>query len=584
MTRHALLLLTLFCACSSSEFVPFATEGEVDYYAVLELEDGVVTRVTGVLPFSGSAPAFFRGDAIAVGWSSDALAGLELPEAGVLAASPLTPASGCEPPLPAPTVAVGLGDERTIDPATLPAFTAEWLRDVCPLVDPSAIAFDVECKLFRCPLTTTPRSRCRFDFDLDCELGRFAGTLLPNGQLCLEPEAPLACEPVAYEAPRAARYSCTAPELCELDVYVESDVDLEVEAIRFLDVPPFSPTPDLIGQLVLPPVASRFFGYAHDYAISGDRVAISVGPGVAFTGCEFTSGVIDVYDVETLTRTASSAVSGCVQRLVADPNGFLGLRTTDGRFELTRFAFDGRITESVLADPRAFAGAGEPPLLFSFDARASYFDVVGDRVVAAVVSGSPASTKVFTWDAATLEPRTRRLLEGVTIVDGAKVDSTTAVLADTTAPAVDWFDVRGGDVSDVVRFPPEINRRDHIASDVAWVGDRALFTLSRKNAGVYPVTRAGVQSRAVIIDDDARPMATLAWPDAPLALVAGTSSTNQVDWPATLTLFDLETNRFLPGNVPSGHGAPGRMLADGRGRIWVLMPWDARLLRVRRGS
>lgn len=574
--RRWVAIALLSCACGAPERIPFGDD--VAWYAAVQVDGETVTGATGLLPFDRSASVYFADDAIAIGWTAEAIAAMNPPAAEALATDTLRAASGCQPRLPSPAVAVRLPDGTAVD---APPLTATWMEAACPDVDPLDVSFDLECKLFRCPLTTISRTQCRFEFDLDCEFGRMNGTLWPDGSMCLEPIAPVACEAVEPIPPRAATYTCRAPEMCVVHAYTERELDLEVETIRFLDVEPYSPPPDLIGQLVLPPVASRFFGYAHDFAISGDDLALSVGPGTPFRGCgEAVRGVIEIYDVDTLTRTASAAVPGCVQRLAPTADGFLGMESLNGRFELTRFDRRGRVVNRVTADARFNPGPEEAPLLFTQDARVSYFDVVGDAVVTAVVT--TGGTKVFTWDLATLAPAHRTWHPEVTIVHGTSVDTTTVILADTERPRVHWFDLDAGVVRDVVQFPPQIDREDHRTSDVSWTGELALFTLSRKNAGVYPITETQVLERSVIFDDDARPMATLRWPGTTRALVAGTWSTDQVNWPASLAEYDLETQRFVPGSVPTGHGAPGRMIADDVGRIWVLLPWDAKLLRVGR--
>ncbi len=579
-TRAGLLAVTL-AACSAPAPIPFAQSGEAAWFAVVQLDGEAVTGGTGLLPLAESAPVYFTDDAIALGWSAAAIDALSPPERGVLASGRLRQATGCEPRLPAPSVAVRLTNGSAVD--AVPPLTAAWMETACPDVDPSDISVDVECKLFRCPLTVTSPARCRYELELDCELGRMNGTLWPDGSLCLEALPPLACEPEPPTPPRAATYACRAPEACVLHAYTGSEVDLEVEEIRFLDVEPYSPTPSVIGQLVLPPAASRFFGYAHDFAISNDAVAISVGDGRPFDGCgQVIDGTIEIYDADTMTRTASAAVDGCVQRIAATDDGFLGFELLNGRFFLSRIDERGRVTERVVADTRLAPAPGEAPLLYTIDARATYFDVVGGRAVVAVVTAMPRGTKVFTWDVANLTPLERAWLVDVTVVHGARVDDTTVILGDNVKPRVHWFDLEAGVVRDFVQFPPQIDREDHVVSDVSWTGDEALLTLSRKNAGVYPITRAQVLERTVVFDDDARPIATLRWPGTSRALVAGTWSLDQVNWPASLHELDLETQRFVPGRVPTGHGAPGRMIADREDRIWVLLPWDAKLLRVTR--
>jgi hypothetical protein len=579
--------LLALSACSGPARTPFAPEGEADLFAILELDaQGNLRAATGVLPFAESASVFTRGEvAYAVGWRASELAALGAPGPEALAAAPLEAAAGCRPRLPTPRVAVRLG-EGDVDPATLPPLGVAWLDETCPAVEPSAFAFDLTCKKFRCPLTVKRKSTCQYEFELDCEVGTIPGTLWPDGTLCLEPDPALACAPADAAPPRAAALSCAAPEACRVEAYVDQVPELTVEPIRLLDVPPYSPPPDLIGQLVLPPVASRFLGYAHDLAIADGRVVVSLGPGTAFTGCRaegLIEGALDLYDAETLAHLGRAPVAGCVPRLASGPGGLLGLRDAAFRFELLRLSQEGVVEEAVLADPRVGPGPGEPPLLHTLDARPSFFEVVGDTLVAAVVTAAPVpGTKVFTWDAATLAPRTRAFIEDGTIVAGARVDDRTVVLGATARSGYYTLDLTSGQVRGPVALPADLERDDNVTCDVAWAEDsqRVLLTLSRKNASLLELDPTGVRTRAVIFDGDARPMATRPFPGRGLALVAASYSTDQLQWPASLHLYDLETSRFRPGQLLVGHGAPGRVLPDARGRLWVLLPWDAQLLRV----
>lgn len=583
--RPCLALMCLALAGCGPTRVPFAADGEADLFAVIELTaQGELRASTGLLPFEESASAFTSGArAVALGWRADDLAALGAPGPEVLAAQPLEAATGCRPRLPAPTVTAPLGEVG--EALVLPALGAPWLDAACPEVDPSDFAVDLTCKKFRCPLTVTRNGACTFDLDLDCEVGAVPATLWPDGTVCLEPPPALACTPQAPTPPRAASYACAEPEACRLDAYVGSSLGLEVDEVRLLDVPPYAPEPDLIGQLVLPPAASRYFGYAHDLAIAGDRVAVSVGAGAPFTGCRSdgaASGRIVLYDAETLARTASAAVAGCLPRLASGPNGLLALRDTFASFELVRLSTEGRVIDARPADPRVTAPAGEAPLLHTADARPTYFDVVGDYLVAAVVTATPPGTKVFTWDAATLEPARRLWLPQTTLVAGARVDDRTIVLAATARSGYVELRLDTGRVQGPVPLPPDLVRDDNVTSDIAWApaAGRALLLLSRKNASLLGMDSTGVRSRAVVFDGDTRPMAARLFPARRLALVAGAWSTDQTSWPASLHLYDLETNRFRPGAVSVGHGAPGRIVPDARGRLWVLLPWDATLLRV----
>lgn len=211
----AAVVAALAAGCSAPARVPFATDGEADVVAVLELDaDGRVVAATGLAPLSterGRSVFTGGGRHVAVGWRSDAL-GLALPDADVLASTRLEAAAGCADHLPTPTVAVELATGAPVDAAALPALTAAWLVDTCPEVQVDRLSFDLECKQFRCPTTITPRSRCTFDVDLDCTFGRVTATVHHDRTVCLEAAAPLTCVAAATEAPAAATYVCTEPE------------------------------------------------------------------------------------------------------------------------------------------------------------------------------------------------------------------------------------------------------------------------------------------------------------------------------------------------------------------------------------
>jgi hypothetical protein len=589
MKRALTLLAATLLACSSPTRVPFAANGEADLVAVLELDDeGRVVAATGLAPLSRERGlSVFTGGArhVAVGWRRAEL-GAAVPTDERLAATRLEAAVGCVDHLPTPAIAGDLASGAAVDAATLPVLTAAWLVDTCPEVQVDALSFDLECKQFRCPTSITPRTRCTFDVELDCTFGRVTATVHHDRTVCLEAAEPLTCAALPTEAPAAATYGCTEPEACKLHAYLGPEVPaLDVDTVDLLDVAPYHARPDFIGDLALTPQRSRWIGWALDFAVSDDRVAVSL-PGAAVDGCLANApelgATLEVYDANTLEPVTRAPAPRCLVRLVPDGvGGFVGLELSRFEYRLVRFDRDGVMGVGTPADPPDGASPGG---LFSTDSQATVLDVFGSppRLVLTVVSGNPASTRLWIYDLETLAPLSRTVLANTLITGASAVDARAIVLADATESRVLWVELATGAVRTSIPIPREADRYDNFASDATWAGGRAWLTVSRKNAALYGLDEArGPVSRAAVFDSDTRPIATHPWPsDATRALVVATTPSDLDDWPTSLLTFDTVRGRFLPGHVDLGHGPPGRITTDARGRTWVLLPWAPRLVRA----
>lgn len=595
----AVIAVCATSACTAYERVPFSPGRDGDLVAVIELdESGAFSRATGLVEYSPGAglPVWTRGGSLLVAaWGVADLEGLGAPEREVLSADPLELGEGCDARLPTPRAALRLdagGAATEVDPSEVPPLGAPWLDDACPELEPSDFSFDLDCELFRCPMRVERRSRCSFEIDLDCTFGQVSATVWPGGGLCLQAKEPLACVPSELGP---AVLSCSAPEPCTVRGFARPPPPpLTVDGVVLRDVPVYSPPPDLIGELALLPNSSRYRGSAYDFAISKDRVLVSLGAGPPVEGClnPFSPGTVEVLDLESMERLHAGPSPSCLTGVAPDPladgAGWIGVYVGVGRFWLTRFGPDGvALGAPVDADPRgAGPPPGDPPLLYAADARPTVFGIYGSppRLALAVVSEIADATSLYTYDLETLAPLERVVLPHAVVTAATEVGPDTIALGDATGSLVVWVDLEEGRITGSATLPREEDRYDNFTSDVAHVpgADRLLLTISRKNAAVYGIDRTrGAVSRAVIFDDDARPVAAHAWPSIPgYALVEATWPKDHSSWPAKLALVDARTGRFSPGNVEIGHGPAGRITADLQGRVWILLPWEPRLVRV----
>ena len=68
------------------------------------------------------------------------------------------------------------------------------------------------------------------------------------------------------------------------------------------------------------------------------------------------------------------------------------------------------------------------------------------------------------------------------------------------------------------------------------------------------------------------------WPNDQGLWIAGGAAIPA--WKAHVALFDPREMRFLPGSYELGEGIVARMRPDGRGRIFLLLPWAGRVTRL----
>lgn len=133
--------------------------------------------------------------------------------------------------------------------------------------------------------------------------------------------------------------------------------------------------------------------------------------------------------------------------------------------------------------------------------------------------------------------------------------------------------------------PADITRNDNFVPDVSYAPpplDALFLSVGRNSPALYRVREtSGFGPRAINFEVGAGPVAVVPWPLNPdLMLVEGTSRAAESDWPAYVSLYDARKARYLPGARNVGHGPAGRILRDDAGRLWFLLPWEAKLLRL----
>jgi hypothetical protein len=605
--NRAVVLLLVPAACASPAPISIAVPSTVDLVSLLELDaHDRVADGTGLVawdPTGGLASYSHDSNAILAGYARARLSPLGLPTDPMrVAADRLSIASGCTPHLPPPEFAIRIDTNdrtETIDPSAISPLTADWLAGQCEDVAVDAFSFDLDCKLFRCPLTSTKLDACRYRFSLDCDFGVLDGTLAADGSLCLEASTGSpTCEARTPAAPAIASYHCTLPMECTLDAYRAPTAPFfDLADARVFDVPPYLPPIGITGATPQFPPPGRFVGYTHDVAIVGPSVFVSKGPGTPLESCGSSSiaGTLDIYDRETLVKRSTMPAPACLVSIVADPmspppgGGVLGVFILGDAFSLGRFdALGASIASTIVAaDPRVPAA----------------LDVRCDRVTAMTVLGSPPKLSLvfqrgggtaecgidpisflYLYDLATLALLTVTPFMGASIYATANADDHTIILGDAARIQLTWFDVDANTTKSAIVLPQDVGRNDNTVADVAFmpVLDRALLSIARNSPALYPVDpMSGILTRSIIYEVDVGPIASHTWPTDPKrALVAATNRASETDWPLVVTLFDAESARFLPGARRIGFGAVGRILEDDRGRLWFLLPWEARLVRL----
>lgn len=563
------------------------------------------------------------------GWTGAELEGV-LPADGV----PLALTGACGPRLPRPRwIREVTADGMLLDAdAGAPDLTGAWLADRCPpgalgaLRDPS-----VATEATQCAARATARPPCGFTVELtgQCALSSttantIEGRVNLDGSLCLVPES--GCAPTGARG----EYRCTKP--------VAATVTLDTPARYTVDTITVIPPAALDARGIAPPMretpsdSNTFFGdegFLFDFVIAGGKVIVSSEssrPAVRAVW-KFCNGwpstaaprsQLDVYDAETLAHEGTFSAPPCLRRLAPSPGSRTSFFAADyGTYAPNLYEMDlgGRVLRRRAVplglapeDPRYFPWVVD---LFATPATHKVALLIGADAREVVQGAVPVVLRPYlerlavfegpqlTWTATVWTSSVSRVQAMARIAPGAVVmldESNGEVIRrriDPGGPPISTSPHRIDATSPNLTLGKVVHLDDRGVSLVTSQGARpGLYALSSSDEldskfigspirSVYPFeAMPSPQEPGRVV------VASLAW-SVPYAEGSGPQdpagcfdATRAASLPcAALQLLDVDDRR-LSEPVVVGYGVPSRMRADEKGRLWILLPWSAQLVRV----
>lgn len=344
----------------------------------------------------------------------------------------------------------------------------------------------------------------------------------------------------------------------------------------------------------------RFFGLLTDMVAREDRV-LAVKRSFDDARCTNLESPTRLYrlDPDSLAVVRTTTTPPCLVRMVSDAGGtgFLGVFHQDGT-RLGRFSADGTLISSVqvpsVGDLDNRLDVATPTEILTTTGAARWVGVVFYQDL----SREARHVFVAIHDLETLRwARTIQILDNgpfhMTFAAGLSRDGRFAmtddqtnamVLLDPESGAVESVPINDGEASVVYSAlsPLPVST----PNDDRWV--------ILKSRGLSQLATADVIARRPdrIVDQIAYPVASGVYPFA-LAEIPGTPAflvavghrerwrpEDEPEVRAELAILDPAEGSFRPRPIVIGSGIPTRVLFDARGRVLVLLPWTATIIRA----
>lgn len=530
-----------------------------------------------------------------LGFSDDALSVLPLPSEEVLGHQALRTPLGCEPVLPAPTIARRLDEGAT--GAIAPSLTASWLADFCPGLDQGqSLWVDVNCGLrIVCP-PSIHRDGCSLTLQFPaCGPERVETRWRFDHQLCADASSlPPDCEIEGDQVGESVLLSCPRLE-CFIGLHRPKPPAFEVSLapVAGVEAEAFVPEED-------EPGGPEFVaGYLADLLLHRDQLIVASFDGrLDGTSCSTTALTrLHFFDAETLTEQRSISAPRCLSRLARDPrgSGFLGIFAEGLRFAIGRFAADGRMEQQAPLD-FLLAGAGNP--------RAVELLVSDQEVLALLSRDEGAQVRhltVLRLDPATLAPAAPAFApaEPLSVFSATLTPGRSLIMNDNTGEGVAEILL---DPSPGIRYvPAPFIGGQHVDAVVVHPSDGLVLGLgTRTPRAVHVFDRPRAPPGAAFTwvadgrfyESEAIPAAAAALRAEPDRVVIGLLRPQAGAQPAgaLLAIYTYDRARvrasFEPGATPilsEGRPEPSpptRLSIDAGGRVFGLLPWTGRIFRA----
>ncbi len=504
-------------------------------------------------------------------------------DSAVLAAQPLRDASACESTLPAARWSTHLSAARALPhPPDSRSFTADWLAQQCPRVDPGALRASVDCALRSCGAVRV--SGCRVEVDLvGCGHGVLSGQIQADGRVCLVPPAPGAlgtCTPRSDpERGLLAGLVCDerGARLCAIDLYDSpSSEPLDLDPIVVAD-----PAPDDVG----PDdndfgIDSRALRRMNAIPWGDGQLLVTAIPWGARPGCRDGNPATvtrwSVVDAHHLSIVGSGTTTPCIRELarsaeseaialaVVGPDDWVLVRLDAQARELQRYALAEQVRLHGTPQAMALTDDGEVVVLYLSGGIADAFHryVRHDPRTLAPVWTSGAEDGISTF---------------------MRVRGRVAWASEVSGRSIETMDLDSGirrrpyTIPDLPREPLEVGG---LLLPEPERGRELIAIVLHDMPGLL-VTSGGTTHLtwyAPFHRDDAYPTALGMYRGEPVVTLLSRDPARR--YRADLVAVDPVARRWKPGVSPLGVRVVSAMVDDSHGRTWVIAPWEGSIARL----
>ncbi|MBI4819647.1 MAG: hypothetical protein HY791_25465 [Deltaproteobacteria bacterium] len=554
------------CLLACSEAAPLLTPpSEISHLAALRLENDHIIASTSLASADAGLAVPEEPGWVILGWSEASLDGLvTVPDP--IPAQTLAERGVCDTSMPDPTWVVS-ATGQPMSAERIPRVGFGWLDLECPPEGP--LVLDAECAYATCPFATT-RAGCGLEADVG-ECGAFfgfadttlSGRARADGTSCLSSPS---CEPTR---PSSIVCRSTEGESCEMKIRppLPALAWRESVSLRVLDVSPQGP---FLSQVAASFSYSQLHsGYLSDLEIVGTRLVVGTHAGRFEPGvCSNEADELSFIDGDSMQVVSTATAPPCVRSFVADgAGGFFALAGHDQAFVI-RFDESGNETRRTRLQVAGRDVWGSELVLRPDGVLA----VIASRVKATDVS-SEAYVFELTSDLSTVRGPamiSRRASTAAAIQHGSQVvavdDSENELIF------IDGLEVAG-------RVHVGYTGLVYLLRGVS-LGEKILLPI----AGTYPRVVVGDAFEdpfiryALYFEQIAHP--TLLIPMGETVWVAlYPHATEVVD--SSLAALDPSRTAFSRSGtrVATGPISSARVAGDD---VWLLAPWSAELVRVRR--
>jgi hypothetical protein len=573
--RGSPLLLAAAAACSGPhhlELIAAALPPEVEWVAVVGVDPaGDLAGASGLFPIldrRGLGFAALDGAASieVLGFSSAELrtTGATLTESA-LRTSPLSSPLADEPLLPPARWRARFDLEgRPSGQSASRPLTAAWIPRCPRRVAEGTVV--MSCAFSGCEAQVA-QTGCRLQIDArSCARGVLQGTVEAAGPVTFAPSEALgACAEVPPQAQESLALECRSDETLTCAIEVRTGrvpPPLIHTPLRLAEVPPF------VDGLDSRPTR----GYLTGLAIAGDRVVVArelTGPRGWDSCPPEQRGVFELIEVADATSAGTTTAPPCVADLAAGPSGTVVALSGGAAPSVVRVDREGRVTAAAsLEDPARNPGQ-LPVRLFATQTRL--------LVLFTEPQEGPVTSTILELDPRSLAPLRSVAVSERVLVMGRDLDGEVTFITDV----VDVLYALIGDqparqrplwslCSSGIRMRP--------TAVVAHPATQRLVITADIN-DAQPVFSLDPLARcrpAVFPWFDADATSAIAWPAAPELLLIGLTTQAR----ASAALFDPATSRFVSAELELGHGVPSAPAIDGAGKVWLMLPWIADVVRV----